>query len=87
MVSDTQSFAASNKKPWYRRKRIIVAGIAALLIAWLQLQVPSNEGLWHEAQGRTAWVEFAGRIFTAHNVRDFRYGKDRAAAKVSGRHR
>jgi len=66
-----------NKKPWYRHKRFITVGIVFVLLAWLQLQVPSSEGPWHEAQGRTAWVEFAGRAFTVHNVRDFRYGADR----------
>jgi len=82
MVSDTQSSAVSNKKPWYRRKRIIVAGIAALIFSWLQFQVPNNEGPWHEAQGRTAWVEFAGRGFTVHDVRDFRYGADGRVVSV-----
>ena len=53
-----------------------------MLFAWLQLQVPSNEGPWHEAQVRTAWVEFAGREFTVHNVRDFRYGEDRRALSL-----
>ncbi len=70
---------ADKKKPWYRRKWVIASGIAVVLLAWLQLQVPSNAGPWQEAQGRTAWVEFAGRAFTVHNVRDFRYGADRRA--------
>jgi len=64
-------------RPWYRRKWLIAVGIVILPLVWLQLQVPSNDGLWHEAQGRTAWVEFSGRAFTVHNVRDFRYGADR----------
>jgi hypothetical protein len=64
-------------RPWYRRKWLIAAGIVIAPLLWLQLQVPSNDGTWHEAQGRTAWVEFAGRAFTVHNVRDFRYGADR----------
>jgi hypothetical protein len=76
MVSDTQFSAANNKKPWYRRKRIIVAGIMVAIFAWLQFQLPSNSGPWHEAQGRTAWVDFDDRIFTVHNLRDFRYGAD-----------
>ena len=76
MPSDTHHSAADPKQPWYRRKRIFAAGMAVLLFAWLQFQVPRNEGPWHEAQGRTAWVEFAGRAFTVHGVRNFRYGAD-----------
>ena len=67
---------ADNKKSWDRRKWVIVSGIVIALFAWLQLQIPSNAGPWHEAQGRTAWVEFAGRTFKVHSVRDFRYGAD-----------
>ena len=68
---------ANNRKPWYRRKWLIAAGMVVVLFAWLQLQVPSNAGPWHEAQGRTSWVEFSDRAFTVNNVRDFRYGADR----------
>lgn len=67
----------NDRKPWYRRRWIIAAGVMIALIAWLQLQVPSNVGPWNEAQGRTAWVEFAGRDFTVHNLRDFRYHENR----------
>jgi len=76
------SHIAINKKPWYRRAWIIAIAIVAVLFAWLQLQVPSNAGPWHEAQARTAWVEFADRSFTVHNVRDFRYGADRQAVSL-----
>jgi len=64
----------NNEKPWYRRKRVIAAAMVIVLLAWLQLQAPGNAGPWQEAQMRTAWVEFAGRAFTVHNLRDFRYG-------------
>lgn len=67
-----------DEKPWYRRMWVIAAGIVIVLLAWLQFQVPSNDGPWREAQARTAWVEFAGRAFTVHNMRDFRYGADRS---------
>jgi hypothetical protein len=73
---------ADNENPWYRRKSIIAAGIALVLFAWLQLQVPSNVGPWHEAQGRTAWVEFSNKAFTVHNVRDFRYAEGRGAVSL-----
>jgi len=63
----------NNRKPWYRRRWIIAIGVMIALIAWLQLQVPSNAGPWHEAQGRTPRVEFAGRRFTVYDVRDMRY--------------
>jgi len=63
----------NNRKPWYRRRWIIATGVMIALIAWLQLQVPSNAGPWHEAQGRTPRVEFAGRRFTVYDVRDMRY--------------
>lgn len=70
---------AKASKPWYRRKRVIAAVFVAVLFVWLQLQVPSNDGLWQEAQGRTSRVDFVGRTFTVHDVRDFRYGADRRA--------
>jgi hypothetical protein len=70
---------ADNRKLWYRRIWLIAAAMVAVLFAWLQLQVPSNTGPWNEAQGRTSWVEFSGRSFTVHNMRDFRYGADRLA--------
>ncbi|MFP6805050.1 MAG: hypothetical protein VCA12_18205, partial [Pseudomonadales bacterium] len=66
----------SNNMPFYRRKRFIALCIAALLFAWLQFQVPSNEGPWNHAQVRTSWVEFDDRRLTVHNLRDFRYGAD-----------
>ena len=82
MPSDTHHSTADPKHPWYRRKRIFAAGIAVLLFAWLQFQVPSNEGPWHGAQGRTAWVEFTGRAFTVNDVRNFRYGADGRAVSA-----
>ncbi len=70
------------KQPWYRRKWTIAAAILIVLFVWVQLQVPSNDGPWHEAQARTSWVEFAGRLLTVHDVRDFRYGADRRAVSL-----
>jgi hypothetical protein len=68
---------ANNPVQWYRRKLVIASGIAVVLFASLYLQVPSNVGPWNETQTRIAWVEFSGRKFTVHNVRDFRYNQDR----------
>jgi len=73
---------AGSEKPWYRRKLLIATGIALAVFAWLQLQVPSNAGPWHEAQGRTSWIEFSDREFTVHNVRDFRYAEGGGAVSL-----
>lgn len=73
----------SNSMRFYRRKRFFVLGAVALLFAWLQFQVPSNEGPWNHAQARTSWVEFEGRYLTVHNLRDFRYGPDFRAVSTS----
>jgi len=72
-------------KPWYRKKRYMLVLAALVGGLWLLLQTPANDGPWREDQVRTAWVEFVGRQFTVHNIRDFRY--DEKLRAVSGDYR
>jgi hypothetical protein len=54
----------------------ILAALFFILLAYLALQSPNNEGPWKPEQATTAVATLQGRTVTINNIRDFRYNEN-----------